>query len=282
MKVFTKIVEIQEHIRQLKRAGKQIGFVPTMGYLHAGHLSLIEAAVKENDLVVVSIFVNPKQFGPREDFAEYPRDLERDLDLISQAGGEIVFIPETAEIYPENFQSYVEVREITANLCGAKRPGHFLGVATVVNKLFNIIKPDKAYFGQKDAQQCQVIKRMVLDLNMDVEIIVCPIVREADGLALSSRNVYLNQEERKQATVLSQALFKAQELIRDGERDSTTIKNIMEKMITQKPLAKIDYISIVDEITLQDVQHLNQNILIALAVKFGNTRLIDNIILEVL
>ena len=282
MKVFTKIVEIQEHIRQLKRAGKQIGFVPTMGYLHAGHLSLIEAAVKENDLVVVSIFVNPKQFGPREDFAEYPRDLERDLDLISQAGGEIVFIPETAEIYPENFQSYVEVREITANLCGAKRPGHFLGVATVVNKLFNIIKPDKAYFGQKDAQQCQVIKRMVLDLNMDVEIIICPIVREADGLALSSRNVYLNQEERKQATVLSQALFKAQELIRDGERDSTTIKNIMEKMITQKPLAKIDYISIVDEITLQDVQHLNQNILIALAVKFGNTRLIDNIILEVL
>jgi len=282
MKVFTKIVEIQEHIRQLKRAGKQIGFVPTMGYLHAGHLSLIEAAVKENDLVVVSIFVNPKQFGPREDFAEYPRDLERDLDLISQAGGEIVFIPETAEIYPENFQSYVEVREITANLCGAKRPGHFLGVATVVNKLFNIIKPDKAYFGQKDAQQCQVIKRMVLDLNMDVEIIICPIVREADGLALSSRNVYLNQEERKQATVLSQALFKAQELIRDGERDSTTIKNIMEKMITQKPLAKIDYISIVDETTLQDVQHLNQNILIALAVKFGNTRLIDNIILEVL
>ena len=282
MKVFTKIVEIQEHIRQLKRAGKQIGFVPTMGYLHAGHLSLIEAAVKENDLAVVSIFVNPKQFGPREDFAEYPRDLERDLDLISQAGGEIVFIPETAEIYPENFQSYVEVREITANLCGAKRPGHFLGVATVVNKLFNIIKPDKAYFGQKDAQQCQVIKRMVLDLNMDVEIIICPIVREADGLALSSRNVYLNQEERKQATVLSQALFKAQELIRDGERDSTTIKNIMEKMITQKPLAKIDYISIVDEITLQDVQHLNQNILIALAVKFGNTRLIDNIILEVL
>jgi len=282
MKVFTKILEIQEHIKQLKRAGKQIGFVPTMGYLHAGHLSLIEAAVKENDLAVVSIFVNPKQFGPREDFAEYPRDLERDLDLISQAGGEIVFIPETAEIYPENFQSYVEVREITANLCGAKRPGHFLGVATVVNKLFNIIKPDKAYFGQKDAQQCQVIKRMVLDLNMDVEIIVCPIVREADGLALSSRNVYLNQEERKQATVLSQALFKAQELIRDGERDSTTIKNIMEKMITQKPLAKIDYISIVDEITLQDVQHLNQNILIALAVKFGNTRLIDNIILEVL
>lgn len=282
MKVFTKIVEIQEHIRQLKRAGKQIGFVPTMGYLHAGHLSLIEAAVKENDLAVVSIFVNPKQFGPREDFAEYPRDLERDLDLISQAGGEIVFIPETAEIYPENFQSYVEVREITANLCGAKRPGHFLGVATVVNKLFNIIKPDKAYFGQKDAQQCQVIKRMVLDLNMDVEIIICPIVREADGLALSSRNVYLNQEERKQATVLSQALFKAQELIRDGERDSTTIKNIMEKMITQKPLAKIDYISIVDETTLQDVQHLNQNILIALAVKFGNTRLIDNIILEVL
>ena len=282
MKVFTKILEIQEHIKQLKRAGKQIGFVPTMGYLHAGHLSLIEAAVKENDLVVVSIFVNPKQFGPREDFAEYPRDLERDLDLISQAGGEIVFIPETAEIYPENFQSYVEVREITANLCGAKRPGHFLGVATVVNKLFNIIKPDKAYFGQKDAQQCQVIKRMVLDLNMDVEIIICPIVREADGLALSSRNVYLNQEERKQATVLSQALFKAQELIRDGERDSTTIKNIMEKMITQKPLAKIDYISIVDETTLQDVQHLNQNILIALAVKFGNTRLIDNIILEVL
>lgn len=282
MKVFTKILEIQEHIKQLKRAGKQIGFVPTMGYLHAGHLSLIEAAVKENDLAVVSIFVNPKQFGPREDFAEYPRDLERDLDLISQAGGEIVFIPETAEIYPENFQSYVEVREITANLCGAKRPGHFLGVATVVNKLFNIIKPDKAYFGQKDAQQCQVIKRMVLDLNMDVEIIICPIVREADGLALSSRNVYLNQEERKQATVLSQALFKAQELIRDGERDSTTIKNIMEKMITQKPLAKIDYISIVDEITLQDVQHLNQNILIALAVKFGNTRLIDNIILEVL
>ncbi|AZR74656.1 pantoate--beta-alanine ligase [Anoxybacter fermentans] len=281
MKILKTKAEVRKEVCNARREGKTIGFVPTMGYLHKGHLSLMERAKKENDLVVVSIFVNPTQFGPNEDYATYPRDLERDAKLAESVGVDIIFVPEVDEMYPENFQSYVEVTELTQNLCGAKRPGHFRGVCTVVTKLFNIVQPDRAYFGQKDAQQAIIIKRMVKDLDFPIEIITCPIVREEDGLAMSSRNTYLNPEERKAALVLNRSLKKAKEMIEGGERDAALIQAAMIEMIEKEPLAKIDYVSIVSTTTLKPVQRLSGPILIALAVFIGKTRLIDNIMLEV-
>ncbi|MBZ4644894.1 MAG: pantoate--beta-alanine ligase [Petroclostridium sp.] len=281
MQIFNHIAEIKTYLRKEQKNGKIIGFVPTMGYLHEGHLSLIRRAANENDMAVVSIFVNPTQFGPAEDFERYPRDLQRDVNLAQQAGANVIFAPDVAEMYPQGYKTYVEVQEITNTLCGASRPGHFRGVTTIVTKLFNIVRPDRAYFGQKDAQQAIVIQQMTKDLDMDVEIMVCPIVREKDGLAMSSRNVYLNPQEREQAVVLSESLALAKKLIIQGERDAFKIKAAIVDKITQKPLAKIDYVSIVDAQTLKDIHHITNRVLIALAVKFGATRLIDNIIVEV-
>lgn len=281
MELIHRIDELRKELKNHKMNEKSIGFVPTMGYLHEGHLSLIKNAKEDNDIVVVSIFVNPTQFGPGEDFETYPRDLNRDMELAQGAGADIIFHPNVEEIYPENYQTYVEVEKVTKTLCGASRPSHFKGVTTVVNKLFNIVLPNRAYFGQKDAQQTVVIKRMVKDLNMDIEIVVCPIIREKDGLAKSSRNVYLNNDERNQAVILYQSLRKAKELIDNGERNAEEIKKIIEKMIKGKPFAMIDYVSIVSLETLEDISLLQGKILIALAVKFGKTRLIDNINMEV-
>lgn len=281
MLVFTSINEIKDYLKKEKALGKTVGFVPTMGYLHNGHQSLINSAKKENDIVVVSIFVNPTQFGINEDFDKYPRDLANDQLLAAEAGADLIFAPSNDEMYPKGYQTFVEVNELTKTLCGKSRPTHFRGVTTVVSKLFNIINPSKAYFGQKDAQQVIVIKRMVKDLNMDIEIVICPIIREADGLAMSSRNVYLSKEAREQAIVLSYSLNYAREMIIKGERDAEKIKNKIISLINQKPFADIDYVSIVDTETLFELKQIDGTILIALAVKFDETRLIDNIIVEV-
>ena len=281
MKQYTQIKEIKEYLRKRQASGARIGLVPTMGYLHEGHLSLIRRAVRETEITVVSIFVNPIQFGPTEDLAKYPRDLERDLQLIQEAGATVVFVPSVDEIYGEDYQTYVRVEKVTETLCGRSRPSHFQGVTTVVAKLLNIVRPDLAYFGQKDAQQAAVIKKMVKDLNMDVEIRVCPIVREADGLAMSSRNAYLNAEERKQAVVLYQALTAAEDLIRQKEQDASVVRQRMEEIIRSQPLATIDYIAIVDAESLQEKMNISGAVLIAVAVKFGATRLIDNMVMEV-
>jgi pantoate--beta-alanine ligase len=281
MLIIKTIKEIKNIINDNKKQGKTIGFVPTMGFLHEGHLSLIRTAKKENDLVIVSIFVNPTQFGVGEDFEAYPRDLESDAKHSEPAGADVIFCPSVSEMYPESYQTYVEVTEITNNLCGKSRPTHFRGVTTVVNKLFNIVEPHKAYFGQKDAQQVAVIQKMVKDLNMNVEVIPCPIVREADGLAMSSRNTYLNAEQRIAALVLSKSLFKAKDMISKGCINAVEIKETMTEMINKEPLAAIDYIEIVDALSLSDITTIKGTVLIALAVKMGRTRLIDNIVVEV-
>lgn len=281
MLIFSTIEEIKKYINKEKALGKTVGLVPTMGYLHKGHQSLIKQAKNENDIVVVSIFVNPTQFGIGEDFEKYPRDITNDQLLAENTGADLIFAPSINEMYPKGYQTYVEVNQLTQTLCGKSRPTHFKGVTTIVNKLFNIINPDKAYFGQKDAQQVIVIKRMVNDLNMNTEIVVCPIVREADGLAISSRNIYLSKKAREQATVLASSLIYAKELIYKGERGSEIIKNQIIELIKEKPLAKIDYVSIVDIETLSDIEQIDGSILIALAVKFEETRLIDNTIVEV-
>ncbi|KXG76467.1 pantoate--beta-alanine ligase [Thermotalea metallivorans] len=282
MKIIETIAKVREAVSEARRGGKKIGFVPTMGYLHEGHLSLIKRAKEENEFVVVSIFVNPTQFGTGEDYETYPRDLARDSQLAERAGADVIFHPSVQEMYPQGYKTYVEVEGgITSRLCGASRPGHFRGVATVVTKLFHIVKPDRAYFGQKDAQQVAVIQQMVKDLNMDLEIIPCPIVREMDGLAMSSRNTYLNEEERKAALVLSRSLFGAQEMIRKGERDVQKVKEWMIDFIKDEPKASIDYVEIVDAFTLEAIEEIQGDVLIALAVKIGRTRLIDNIRLEV-
>jgi len=257
-----------------------LGFVPTMGYLHQGHLALVRRARAENPSVAVSIFVNPTQFGPKEDFARYPRDPERDLALLEKEGVDIVFMPSAEEMYPPGFDSWVEVGKLAERLEGAARPGHFRGVATVVAKLFNIVRPDRAYFGQKDAQQLLVIKRMVSDLDMGVEIMAVPTVREPDGLAMSSRNSYLNAEERRQAVVLYQALNLAQKLYADGERDAKAILKQMTALIGQQPLADIEYISIADAETLDELDTVKPPALVSMAVRFGRTRLIDNVVIE--
>ncbi|WP_069650682.1 pantoate--beta-alanine ligase [Caloranaerobacter ferrireducens] len=281
MKIIKSIQEIKNIIADEKAKGKSIGFVPTMGYLHDGHLSLMKRAKDENDVVVVSIFVNPIQFGQGEDYEVYPRDIERDSKLAESVGVDYIFAPEVKEMYPEGYNTFVEVLGVTDKLCGASRPGHFRGVTTVVMKLFNIVTPDKAYFGQKDAQQVYVIKQMVRDLNMAVKIISCPIVREHDGLAMSSRNTYLSEEERRQALVLSKSLFWAQDMINKGERNAKTLIGGIKSMINEMPLANIDYVEIIDYDTFSEVEKLKGNILIALAVRIGKTRLIDNILVEV-
>lgn len=281
MEVINNIKNIREKISNYKNNKKSIGFVPTMGFLHDGHLSLMKKAKEENDIVIVSIFVNPTQFGPNEDLDSYPRDLDRDISLCENAGVDLIFFPNVEEIYPIGYDTYVQVEgNITKKLCGESRPGHFKGVTTVVLKLFNIVTPHKAYFGQKDAQQVAIISKMVKDLNLDLEIVPCPIVRESDGLALSSRNTYLNEDERKSAVILSKSLFEAEELINNGERDSNKLKNLITNRIKSEN-GIIDYVSIVDSNTLEDIDILNGDVLIALAVKIGKTRLIDNVRMEV-
>ena len=282
MNIVNSISEVRELIQSHRKENKSIGFVPTMGYLHQGHLSLMERAKVENDIVVVSIFVNPTQFGPKEDLEAYPRDIERDLELTKSVGVDIVFNPNVSEIYPKGYNTYVNLEgELTNKLCGEKRPGHFKGVTTIVSKLFNIVNPDRAYFGQKDAQQVAVIKKMVDDLNFNIDIISCPIVRENDGLALSSRNTYLNRDERIKATILSKSLFMAENLIVKGERDSKKIKNEIINLLNSVNVNKIDYVNIVDGNTLEDIEEIEGFVLIAIAVFIGKTRLIDNINMEV-
>jgi len=275
-----KVVETIDEMRQLRqRLAEPVGLVPTMGYLHEGHLSLVRQARVENQSLVVSIFVNPTQFGPQEDFKQYPHNPQRDLALLEKDKTDIVFMPSTDEMYPPQFSSWVEIEKVTERLEGASRPGHFRGVATVVAKLFNIVQPTRAYFGQKDAQQAVVIKKMVADLNMNVEIVILPTVREPDGLAISSRNIYLNPEERQAATVVYQALCLAQELWSQGETNAQTIRQQMTDLIPKKPLATIDYVSVADAETLQELDKVESPALVSLAVKIGRTRLIDNVVL---
>ncbi|TET41999.1 MAG: pantoate--beta-alanine ligase [Dehalococcoidia bacterium] len=274
-----QLVETIAHVRELRRQfSGSVGLVPTMGYLHEGHLALVRQARNENSTVVVSIFVNPAQFGPSEDLASYPRDLERDLKLLDEQKTDVVFMPSDEEMYPLGFSSWVDVEKVTERLEEASRPGFFRGVATVVAKLFNIVQPTKAYFGQKDAQQAIVIKRMVADLNMDLEIIVVPTVRENDGLAMSSRNVYLNSEERQAATILLKALTLAKELWQGGEKDAEKIRYQMTSLIQKEPLAQIDYVSIADADTLEELKVVDRSALASLAVRIGKARLIDNML----
>ena len=257
-----------------------VGFVPTMGYLHEGHLALVKQARRENAAGIVSIYVNPTHFGPREDFGAYPRDLDRDLDLLRKEGTDIVFVPLDDEVYPPGFSSWVDVEKVTERLEGASRPGHFRGVATIVAKLFNIVQPTRAYFGQKDAQQVVVIKRMVPDLNMSLEVVVVPTVRESDGLAMSSRNIHLSPKERQAATILFKALTLAQRLWRGGENDAEEVRRQMTALIRKEPLARIDYVSIADAETLEELDLLDRPAVASLAVSVGKTRLIDNMPLE--
>lgn len=281
MKLVNGISRMTTLVKMLKKEGKSIGFVPTMGYLHEGHMSLVKAARKHTDVVVMSIFVNPLQFGPKEDYEKYPRDIKRDEALAGEAGVDIIFCPSVKEMYPEGYATYVNVESLTDSLCGASRPGHFKGVTTVVAKLFSIIKPDVAYFGQKDAQQVAVVKKMARDLNMDIEIKSMPIIRETDGLAMSSRNVYLSEDERRQALVLNQSLEKVSSLVKAGERDPANVIKAIKELIARKPLVKIDYISIVDMRSLKDVPEISGEVLVALAAFVGKTRLIDNTIIKV-
>lgn len=279
MKIVSTIEEVRAQVKEWKKEGQSIGFVPTMGYLHEGHMSLIDAA-GENDKVVVSIFVNPMQFGPTEDLASYPRDLEHDAKLCEEHGVDLIFHPTPEEMYGDQFYSYVDMDVLTKELCGLSRPVHFRGVCTVVTKLFNIVTPDRAYFGQKDAQQLAVIKRMVKDLNMPLTITGCPIIREADGLAKSSRNTYLSIEEREAALVLSRSIFLGKEMVEKGERDCKKILAAMTAEIEKEPLAKIDYVKIVGLDTMQQVEKIDRGILAAIAVYIGKTRLIDNFMYE--
>ncbi len=271
------VVETVADVRRIRRelAGSW-GLVPTMGYLHAGHLSLVERARTENDHVGVSIFVNPTQFGPQEDLSAYPRDLERDLGLLRAAGVDLVWAPPVDEVYPPGYQTYVTVEEVTKPLEGAARPGHFRGVATVVAKLFNVFQPDRAYFGQKDAQQVVVIQQMVRDLNFPLEVVVCPTVREADGLAMSSRNVYLTPEQRLAAPVLYQALCAARDAWLAGEHDGERLRQIMRSVLEGEPLAQIEYVSAADPQTLAELGDANRGVLLSMAVRIGRARLIDN------
>jgi len=273
MQVVKTIAEIRALRRQISGT---VGLVPTMGYLHEGHLALVKQAKQQNSAAIVSIYVNPAQFGPREDFGAYPRDLDRDLDLLQKEGVDIVFVPSDDEMYPAGFSSWVDVEKVTERLEGESRPGHFRGVATVVAKLFNIVQPTRAYFGQKDAQQVVVIKRMAADLDMNLEVVVVPTVRESDGLAMSSRNIYLSPEERQAATILFKALTLAQQLRRGGEGDAGKIRRQMTEVIQKEALAKLDYASIADAETLQELNLLDRPAVASLAVRVGKTRLIDN------
>lgn len=275
--ILETIPELRKHLANWRKAQKSVGLVPTMGFLHEGHLSLIRRAKTGNDIVVVSVFVNPTQFGPNEDFESYPRNILRDTEMAMGAGADVIFYPTVSEMYPNGSSTFVEVAgNITRVLCGASRPSHFRGVTTVVNMLFNIVKPDRAYFGQKDAQQATVLMKMVKDLHMDIELIICSIVREADGLAMSSRNTYLSAEEREQAVVLSKALEKGKEAFSKGERNVESLIEIITNKINEMPLAAIDYVSIYDYPSLETIEIIDNNALAAVAVKFGKTRLIDN------
>ena len=281
MKLVKTISEVRDEVKEWKAQGLKVALVPTMGYLHEGHKSLIERAHRENDKVVVSVFVNPIQFGPTEDLASYPRDIERDSKVCEEAGADLIFHPEKEEMYFDDFCTYVDMDGLTKGLCGKTRPTHFRGVCTVVSKLFNIVTPDRAYFGQKDAQQLAVIKRMVRDLSIDIEIIGCPIVREEDGLAKSSRNTYLSSEERKAATILSKSLALGKKALEEGERDSKKIIEIITTNINTEKLAKIDYVEVVNSLSMETVDKVENSVLVAMAVYIGKTRLIDNFIFEI-
>ena len=281
MQVVKTVKEVRDIVSGWKREGLSVGLVPTMGYLHEGHRSLIEKSVSENDRTVVSVFVNPIQFGPSEDLASYPRDLQRDMDVVGSAGGDLIFHPEPSEMYPGHFTSFIDTSETTELLCGAVRPGHFRGVCTVVGKLFNIVMPERAYFGQKDAQQLATIRRFVRDLNFNVQIVACPIVRDSDGLAKSSRNTYLSADERQAALVLSQSLQKGKALIDAGERDAAAVKEAIRAHLLTQPLARIDYVEVVDNENIRRVERISGSTLVAIAVYIGKTRLIDNFIAEV-
>ena len=279
MQVTNTIEKTRELVNNWKKEGKTIGLVPTMGYLHEGHASLIRRCREENDIVVVSDFVNPTQFGPNEDLEAYPRDFDRDSALCESIGADLIFCPSPAEMYHDP-HAFVSIDTLSDTLCGKTRPIHFKGVCTVVSKLFNIVKPNRAYFGQKDAQQLAIIRRMVRDLNMDIEIVGCPIVREEDGLAKSSRNTYLNEEERKAALILSKAVFLGKKMVEDGETSAAAVKEAMIKKIESEPMAKIDYVEVVDGLSMQPVEEIKAPVLVAMAVYIGKTRLIDNFIVE--
>ena len=277
MQVVKTIFNIRASRQRLKGS---VGFVPTMGFLHEGHMALVKRAKAENSAVIVSIYVNPAQFGPKEDFGAYPRDLDRDLELLRKEGTDIVFVPSDDEMYPHEFSSWVDVEKVAERLEGASRPGHFRGVATIVAKLFNIVQPTRAYFGQKDAQQVVVIKRMVADLSMNLEVVIVPTVRENDGLAMSSRNVYLSPRERQAATILFKALTLARQLRKGGEKDAEKNRGQMTALIGREPLAQIDYVSIADAETLEELGLIDRPAVVSLAVRIGKTRLIDNMPLE--
>lgn len=278
MKVVKTIKEVREQVSAWRKEGLTVGLVPTMGYLHEGHQSLIRKSVEQNDRTVVSVFVNPIQFGPNEDLEAYPRDLNRDMQAVEEAGGNFIFNPESSEMYPSHFTSFIDTTETTELLCGAVRPIHFRGVCTVVGKLFNIVKPNRAYFGQKDAQQLATIRRFVRDLDFDIEIVPCPIIREEDGLAKSSRNTYLNPAERQAALILSKSLKLGQQAIEAGERNAETIINIIKTNLQTEPLARVDYVEVVDFANIQRVDKIEGETLVAIAVYIGKTRLIDNFI----
>lgn len=281
MKIATTIAEVRAQVAAWKKEGLTVGLVPTMGYLHEGHASLVDKAVSLCDRVVVSDFVNPTQFGPGEDLEAYPRDFDRDCALLEEHGCAMVFHPAVEEMYVPHAATFVEIQsDMPKQLCGKTRPTHFKGVCTVVSKLFNIVTPDKAFFGQKDAQQLAIIRRMVRELSYGIEIVGCPIVREADGLAKSSRNTYLDPEQRKAALVLSQAVFLGQKLVQEGERDARKIVAAMEGHIKAEPLARIDYVSAVDGVTMEPVDRIQGSVLVAMAVYIGKTRLIDNFVVE--
>lgn len=281
MKTIESISRMSTFVKMIKKEGKSVGLVPTMGYLHEGHLSLVKAAKKHTDVVVMSIFINPIQFGPKEDFNKYPRDLKHDEEMAREAGVDVIFYPSLKDMYPEGYATYVTVEKLTSGLCGESRPGHFRGVATVVTKLFNIVKPEVAYFGQKDMQQAVMVKKMVSDLNMGIEVKIMPIVREKDGLAMSSRNIYLSDAERKDAAVVYQSLKNAEMLIKNGERDARKVVRAVEDMIKSKPSARIEYVKLVDARELKDLKMITGEIALAVAVFFGNMRLIDNITITV-
>ena len=280
IKIVHTIEEVRTQVKEWRKNGESVGLVSTMGYLHEGHQSLIKKSVEQNDKTVVSVFVNPMQFAPTEDLESYPRDLNADAELCTETGADLIFNPEPEEMYKNGFCSFVDMIGPTAELCGKSRPIHFRGVCTVVSKLFNIVRPDRAYFGQKDAQQLAVIKRMVLDLNVPIEIVGCPIIREDDGLAKSSRNTYLNDEERKAALILSKTIFMGKKLVEDGLTDAKELVRLMKENIETEPLAKIDYVEVVDfnDISIKD--EISDNTLVAMAVYIGKTRLIDNFIVE--
>ncbi len=281
MKIITRVNQMRKTARRLKSKGKTIGFVPTMGFLHQGHLSLVRESLSRADATVVCIFVNPAQFGLGEDLKDYPRDLKKDSELLKKEGVDYLFVPESDEMYPEGYKTYVEVHDLQSKLCGRSRPTHFRGVCTVVLKLFNIVKPDISFFGQKDAQQAIIIKRMVRDLNSDVKVEVLPTVREKDGLALSSRNIYLNEEQRKAALVLSKSLKEAEAIVRKGERNTAAILNRMREIIGKEPLARIDYTEIVDMEELNPITRVEKQALAAVAIFLGKARFIDNTILRI-